>query len=285
MDETSIAACQSLAEKYCNTGENGCRWYHGSWHLLKALGIVSTSAIHETNIARLLESAIEDHATPRILLAGSTDESLLRIVRKVCHGMSVDAEITALDICRTPLQFMQLYAHRKQFELKTVQADILEFDGADAFDVILTHAFMGYFDDVERQRLVRRWKTLLDTHGKIVTIQRVRPPDSPPIVRFSQQQGTDFLAAAVSAAEQHGISSGPALMRVEEAATRFARNFFSHSVNSKSSLERLFNDAGMIFSTLEYQSLGTRERLSGPSVPSGGEYAHIIASKELEDGP
>ena len=283
MDEKSIAACQSLAQQHCNKGENGCLWYHGSWHLLKALGIVSTSAIHETNIVRLLNSAIGDQAAPRILLAGSTDETLLRIVRDVCRGMGVNAQITALDICRTPLEFMGTYATREQFELATVQTDILEFDSGETFDVILTHAFMGYFEGIERQQLVRKWQTLLTAHGKIVTIQRVRPPDSPPIVRFSQQQTLDFLAAAISAAERHGVSPGPALSEVKQAATRFAENFFSHSINSKSSLERLFLDAGMIFHCLEYQSLGKVERLSGPSVPSGGEYAHIVAGKPLEN--
>lgn len=283
MDEEGIAACQLLAKQYCNTGENGCRWYHGGWHLLKSLGIVSTSAIHETNITRLLESAIGNRTAPRILLTGSTDETLLRIARKVCQSIPVDAEITALDICRTPLAFMETYANRNQIELTTIQADILEFDGGDTFDVILTHAFMGYFDDVRRQRLVRKWQALLADQGKVVTIQRIRPPDSPSIIRFSQQQASDFVAAAISAAEQHGISRGPALIRVEEAATQFAQNFFSHSINSKSSFERLFLDAGLVFHCLDYQSLEKREHLSGPSVPSGGEYAHIVAGNTGEN--
>jgi len=279
MDEKSIAACRRLAEQHCNTGDHGCRWYHGSWHLLKSLGVVSTSAMHEKSITRLLKSAIGDQAAPTILLTGSTDETLLGIARRVCVAIGVHVEITALDVCRTPLAFMEAYANRNQMDLKTIQADILEFDPSETFDVVLTHAFMGYFDDLRRQRLVARWHTLLADQGKVVTIQRVRPADSPSIVRFSCLEASDFVAAAVCAAERHGISQGPDLMRVEEAASQFSQRFFSHAIRSKSSFERLFLDAGMVFNCLDYRSSGQRENLSGPSVPSGGEYAHVVARK------
>jgi SAM-dependent methyltransferase len=277
MDEKSIAAYRRLAEQHCNRGEDDCRWYHGSWHLLKSLDIVSTSAIHEKSIARLLESAIGDRAAPRILLTGSTDETLLGIVCRACDAMGVDAAITALDVCRTPLEFMADYADRNRLQLATVQEDILEFDAADTFDVVLTHAFMGYFDDPRRQRLVAKWHDLLADQGRVVTIQRVRPADSPAIVRFSCRQASDFVAAAVRAAQRQGLSHD--LIRVEEAASGFAQNFFSHAVRSKSSFEKLFLEAGMVFECLDYQSSRHRENLSGPSVPSGGEYAYVVARK------
>ena len=147
------------------------------------------------------------------------------------------------------------------------------------FDIVLTHAFMGYFDDLRRQHLVAKWHDLLADGGKVVTVQRVRPVDSPAIVRFSCSQASDFVAAVVRAAERQGMSLGPDLARVEEAATGFAQNFFSHAVRSKSSFEKLFLDAGMVFECLDYQSSEQRENLSGPSVPSGGEYAHVLSAK------
>lgn len=194
--------------------------------------------------------------------------------------MGVGASMTALDICRTPLTFMEDYAARNQIELKTVQADILEFDTTETFDAILTHAFMGNFDDARRQRLVGKWQALLSERGKVVTIQRVRPPDSPSIIRFSEQQSADFVAAAISAAERNGIHPGRTLTAVKDAATRFAESFSTHAIRSKPSLERLFLDAGMVFDCLEYQHSDTKENLSGPSVPSGGEYAHIVAGNQ-----
>jgi len=279
MDTERIASCHALAQRHCNTGADDCRWYHGNWHLLKALGVVSTSAVHEAGIVELLESAIGDNAAPRFLVTGSADETLLRIVHKTCQALGAQARITALDICATPLAFMESYASSTQIQLATVRADILVFDAAERFDVILAHAFMGYFDDVHRQRLVGKWKELLSAKGRIVTIQRVRPLKSASVVRFSQRQASGFVATAIDAARQQGMSSGPELNRVKEAATQFSNRFCSHAIRSKAALEKLFVDAGMVFERLEYHTLGQLENLSGPSVPSRGEYAHIVARR------
>ena len=107
MDETEIASNRAIAEQLCNRGDDDCRWYHANWHLLKALGIVSTSSVHEKSIKRLLKLAIGQRTAPRILLTGSTDETLLRIVHSTCQEMAISPQLTALDLCATPLAFMQ----------------------------------------------------------------------------------------------------------------------------------------------------------------------------------
>jgi hypothetical protein len=272
-----FARCRALAERWCNTGEDDCRWYHGSWHLLNGLGIVSSSGVHREDILNLLKTAIGDNPAPRLLLSGSSDETLLRMVQEGCQG--ADPRITALDTCATPLAFMQAYADHAGLEIATIQSDILEFSTSDRFDVILTHAFMGNFDDAQRQRLVVKWKELLSEQGRIVTIQRIRPRQAPARVCFSQTQASDFVAAAIAAARGQGLSASNELELVEQAAAEFARRFVVHAVRSKDALEKLFLDAGLIFHSLGYHALAEKPELSGPSVPSGGEYAHIIAGK------
>ncbi len=284
MNESEIASNHAIAEQHCNRGDSDCRWYHANWHLLKALGIVSTSAIHERSIARLLKLAIGHRTTPRILLTGSTDESLLRVVHSACQKMAIAPQLTALDLCATPLVFMQNFATGNQINLATVQADIFDFAPAEQFDIIITHAFMGNFDAARRHCLVRKWNELLHDRGNVVTIQRIRSADSPDIVEFSDQQATDFVKTALSAARDLGLSQESDLLRVKEAAGVFARKFTTHAIRSKAELRELFLDAGMRLDCLSYHKLDKRAHLSGPSVPSAGEYAHIVARKSAENG-
>ena len=55
---------------------------------------------------------------------------------------------------------MQAYAEENGIELVTVHTDILGFETVEKFDVILTHVFMGYFDETQRPLLTRQWHHL-----------------------------------------------------------------------------------------------------------------------------
>ena len=279
MDRIKGLSPQQYAQQHCCKGDLDCSWYHGNWHLLKALGVVSTSAVHSDSIGRLLEQAVLGTVEPKILLSGSTDETLIRLVHKTCAALGIREKLYAVDICATPLAFMQAYAEQNGIELVTVHTDILEFETAEKFDVILTHAFMGYFDEAQRPLLVRKWRQLLSDKGKIVTIQRVRPASSLLPVSFTAQQSSRFVAAAVEAVNTMDAVDRPEVATVRKAATDFAKNFSIHPITSRSALESLFTEAGLTFQTLEYYSLDKIGELSGPSVPSDAEFAHIIAGK------
>jgi phospholipid N-methyltransferase len=279
MDENRTTICRAIAEQYCNRGGNDCRWYHGNWDLLKSLNIVSTSNVHAQDLSRLLKMAIGEKSRLRILMTGSTDESLLRIVHDLSRSLEVEAQFTALDICATPLEFMKIYAARNSIELEAIHLDILDFGPTTRFDIIVTHAFMGNFNDHDRQLLVNKWQELLCEDGKVVTIQRVRATDAPSLVKFSDDQATEFVAGALSAAKRNGLVSSKELAKVEVIATEFSEKFSTYAIRSKSSLHNLFSTAGLKVDCLEYHSLGQQDKLSGPSVPSSGEYAHVVAGK------
>jgi SAM-dependent methyltransferase len=272
---------QEFAFLHCNKGRAACAWYHGSWHLLKSLGVVSTSAVHEEALFRLLTRALVDIDAPHILLTGSTDESLVRIVHHTCTSLNVHEKLHAVDVCATPLAFMQEYASNNGIALTTHQADILDFETSDHFDVVLTHAFMGYFDDEMRPILMAKWAKLLSDKGRIVTIQRVRPIESPKLVVFSETQASRFVEAAIGAAKSCGSEID--LTAVESAAAAFASNFSNYAIRSKSAFESLFADAGLVFDFLEYHKLKKVGSLSGPSVPSDAEFAHVIAARANRD--
>jgi hypothetical protein len=270
---------QQLALQHCIKGESGCSWYHGNWHLLKSLGVVSTSAVHENTISHLLQLALAGKTAPRILLTGSTDETLVRLVHNTCSDLGIQEKLFAVDICATPLMFMQAYAKENQIELVTYHCDVLKFEAEKNFDIILTHAFMGYFDATQRPLLMEKWHQLLSDSGKIITIQRVRPADSSALVKFSAAQASTFVDSAIDAAKSSGLTTQTEIDSIKSAATEFANRFVSHAITSKSALESLFTNAELVFDLLEYHRLERKGVLSGPSVPSNAEFAHIIAGK------
>jgi len=269
MDLVRCDHVRALAEQYCGPE---CQWYHGNWELLKSLGVVSTSALHAGELGELVARALPVIGPrPRVLLSGSTDDSLLRIL--LASAGDMELEITALDICATPLKLTGEYAAARGLALECVRSDILSYSRDRPFDLILTHAFMGNFDAAGRRRLVQKWSSLLSESGRVVTMQRVRAADSPELVKFSPEQAVNFVQAALDAATRAGDNQQDLLPRVEKAADLFARRFVSHAITSKFELEKAFRDADMRFQHLEYRTMVRTGSLAGPSVPSGGEYA------------
>ncbi len=281
MDFESCDLSLQLAEQHCNRGDLDCRWYHGNWELLKSLGVVTTSGVHARELGALLLQALADiGSAPRILLSGSTDATLLEIAASACRDAGRRADITAVDICATPLELMSRYARENGLRFSSARTDILDYSAQASYDIIFTHAFMGNFDQAGRSRLLRKWASMLSAAGCVVTVQRVRPADSPAVVRFTAEQAINFIAVARKAAARAGITQPGDLARVEAAATNFTAHFMAHTITSRAALEQLFLDAGLSFRHIEYKALQKSPGLSGPSVPSGGEYGFIIASRK-----
>ena len=271
---------QQLSEQLCNKGKLACGWYHGSWHLLKSLGVVSTSAVHEKSITQLLKLALAQRSQAEILITGSTDETLLSIIKKVADEIGCDVSVTAIDICATPLAFMEHYANQYSLKLETCKTDIIDYKTEKRFDIILTHAFMGYFNHSSRILLVEKWQQLISEDGCIVTIQRVRPETSEEVVSFDDEQSENFVSRAIEIAKEKSITEPGQLKKIEKAAAIFSKKFKNYAINSREVLESLFNNSGLVFHTLEYHQVEPLGNLSGPSVPSNAEFAHIIAKKK-----
>lgn len=279
MDAGRDALTRRLAERYCNRPGPDCGWYHGEWELLKSLGIVSTAAVHTSQLQALLRMALEGRSgRPRILLSGSTDDALLRVVRDGVGTRGVD--VVALDICATPLEVMRASDISGTLDFDVVRADILRYEDEQGYDLILTHAFMGNFADGDRARLLARWFALLRPGGSLATIQRIRPHGTPAVIGFSAGQTEAFVQAARESGARLGLDDIP---RVERVARTFAQKKRTYAITSRDDFEQLFTTAGFELTYLQYDVLPVLPGLSGPSVPSGGEYAFLIASKDTEN--
>jgi hypothetical protein len=83
----------------------------------------------------------------------------------------------------------------------------------------------------------------------------------------------------MEAAKNSALDNQSGRDMVLDAASQFTEKFVNHAITSKTALESLFTDAGMQFHCIEYHKLDKMSELSGPSVPSDAEFAHIIVEK------
>ena len=278
MDWERDQLIRSLAKQCCDSDGVECRWYHSNWELLTSLGMVTTSAVHARQLERFLASATKaSKDRVSVLISGSTDDALLKMASSSFKRLDIDGDFFAIDLCSTPLELMRLHAENYHLNFKSARTNILSYSPETQFDIILAHAFMGNFDEQQRSELLLKWASLLNPGGSIVTIQRVRPADSPPIVQFTPEQSASFISIALDAALEDENFTDSDLVFVEQAARLFTERFMSYSIRSKQTLEELFFGAGLKFRLLEYQKMEAMQHLSGPSVPSGGEYAFIVA--------
>ena len=89
--------------------------------------------------------------------------------------------------------------------------------------------------------------------------------------------------AAIEAAKASQLNVD--MNTVKTAATEFSRKFRSYAITSRPAFESLFTNANLRFNFLEYHNLKKQGELSGPSVPSNAEFAHVIAERSIRGRP
>jgi SAM-dependent methyltransferase len=259
-----------------------CAWYHGPWPVFRALGLVSTAAVHEDMMRSALAAIAADGQHNDVLISGCTDFAMLALVRAAWADRPFHA--TVVDRCATPLRLCAWYAQRHGLDIDTHAGNILDYPREGCFDVICTHAFMGYFDDGARAQLVRRWHALLRPGGRLVTVQRVREHHPPGLVRFTTEQARQFRQDAAAQAQRFPERLGGMSAReLADCAIAFTEHFTSHPIRSREAFARLFTESGFRLERLAYDNAaagGSNTANPGPSVPGSAEYAHVIAVRD-----
>lgn len=257
-----------LAERHCGTGEAGCRWYHASWPVLRALGAVNSPGSDDDFFLRAIAAEMDGGARS-VLVSGAADAGMLARVGSCLAGRR-DVRITVLDRCRTPLEHSLLHAKRFGFAIDVVQADILDFATSRRFDLICTHSFLTFFSAADRRRLVARWHELLKPGGCVITAQRVRPGEKEEITRFPAEDTERLASAAEKLAETQGAAIGIDAASARALAEAYGLHHHTHLIASAQSLECLFVEAGFELEELAPPSM-ERRRMDLSGAPSNAE--------------
>lgn len=236
---------RALSARYCvATGDGAdCGWYHGSWPVLRALGVINSPGSDDDFLLRAIGSELAAGAR-RVLVSGAADAGMLaRVTSCLTPGSAV--EVTVLDRCRTPLELSRMHALEVGFEIETIRADILEFESDQSFDLICTHSFMTFFPAADRRRLVERWRALLRPGGCVITAQRVRPGEKEELTRFPPDEIQRLGVEAEHRARSNGESIVDAAT-ARELALGYGANHQTHLIASARDLEQLFLGEGFV---------------------------------------
>lgn len=278
----SAPLARRLALQLCHrdphSGES-CAWNHGLWQTLRLMGFVLTPAHHAPFFREALAMATPRAGALRVLVSGCADYGMLAQALSGLRPCGAPLHVTVLDLCETPLALNRWYAARLGVEIETVRSDILDYRPAAAFDVLCTHSFLPMFPAEQRPEVLAQWSRLLRPGGLAITVDRIRGAAAAASVGFSAEQAQSFSTAVLETAKTLSLPLEASQLARE--ADEYAARRRVHPVRTVEEVRELFANAG--FGPLRLHSapvtIRAPSQASGPTIPTGGEYLHIIAQR------
>jgi SAM-dependent methyltransferase len=246
----------------------GCAWYHGSWQVLRLLGVFHSIRSDDDFFLPTLNHLLAD-GVRNILISGAADYALLARVVAAAAAQLGSIRVTVIDRCATPLRLNSWYGERAGVEVQVVQGDILELVASEQFDLVCTHSFICFFDPHDRQRLLKSWWDCLRPGGRVLTAQRARTLDHNPVIRYPEAE----VQALVERARHLAEAQFPALGIAPELASRLALGYGLHHwtylVRTADDVRTLFLDRG--FELEIFEPPGGQQPISDtPGTPNQG---------------
>lgn len=263
LDDPVAAAAplaRRLARDHCRidpqTGES-CAWYHGARLYIRALGIgqCSIPQSHHDFFARALADLAADRNFSSILVSGSADYAMPRLIIEAFDRVGRMPALSVVDICETPLRLIGWYAARHDLAIALQHSDIIDHEAESAADVLCTHHLFNYFAAQDRPRVVAKWHALLRPGGKLVVVSRYRSAAGPS--GASARAGREaFTAAMVAAARAQAPSLGVASEELVEMIHTYRAQIRAQCLDSAEELRRLLELSG--FAIERYDVLAQR---------------------------
>jgi len=278
----SAPLARRLAPQLCRrdpvSGED-CSWYHGLWQDLRTLGLAASPAYQADFFWGAFKSLAKRRRL-RLLISGAADYSILAHVLWGGHENGLEADVTVIDLCDTPLFFNQWFAEQVGYKITTVREDILAYQPEELFDVICSHSFLGQFPPQRRTELVGKWSQLLAPTGTALTVNRVRPGGTPHEVRFSQEEARTFCLTVEQRMRESRSWPEAEAAEVLARARIYAQRLRIHAI-SPVEFTQLFLSAGFRIDALStiVSSDPRNSDVSGPAIPRDSQHACIVATK------
>ena len=282
-DSAPLALAWSRQE--CDQGDGeqpGCGWYHGSWQMLRYLGVFH-SILSDDDFFLPALSRLIDAGARRILISGAADYALLARVAAAAGPYLQDMRVTVVDLCGTPLRLNGWYAERFGIDVEVIKENVLLYEPADRFDLICTHSFLCFFNESERKRLVDRWWLNLRPGGAVLTAQRARTEDRQPIIRYTDAEVKALADRTQRSAEalfqSHAVD--PQLAR--QLAVDYGRFHWTYLIRTAQEIRSLFENSGFKLETFAPPGQGQSVE-DAPGTPNeSGSVRWRILARKLED--
>jgi hypothetical protein len=217
---------------------DGCDWYHGTWQFLRLMDLVSTPVWHHQFYVRSLTEAISQGAR-RILITGTADYSVFAYVLEAVRAFP-ESTVAIVDLCQTPLFACQWYAKRCDFNrLTLIPDDVLGFfeKYRDAFDLVVTDAFLTRFPKPSTLAVAKGWHSVLRPGGRVITTIRVHAESESG--HTTEEAVASFRARAQTRWRRWAPFIDARAVEIADRAEIYARRMISRPVGTQSEIMTL----------------------------------------------
>jgi predicted alpha/beta hydrolase family esterase len=225
-----------------------CSWYHGTWQYLRLLDMVSTPTWHSDFYLDHLAAALGATPEAKVLITGTADYSMFAYVDMAAMRVNARPQVTVVDLCATPLFACRWYGKRAGRPVDTVSEDILAF-GQDAsqrnaWDVVVTDAFLTRFSAADCERIAATWYSLLAPGGSLITTIRIH--SRTPKGRDEDSATQDFGLRAIKRAERWQAFLDCSPKEISTKAETYARQMVSSDLGSEVDVVGILEHAGLV---------------------------------------
>jgi hypothetical protein len=138
--------------------------YHWLYGTMRASGVVASLKSEEPRLASILRPLLRGGA--RIMIGGSADPGLFCALGRIHR--SPGADITVVDRCGAPLALIGEFAQARGLRCRTRHGDLLDLDGREQWDLILSHYTLNFIEPQSRARFSAGLAAALAPGGALV---------------------------------------------------------------------------------------------------------------------
>jgi SAM-dependent methyltransferase len=239
----------SVADVLCvgdHVSPDGCCWYHAAWQYLRLMDMVSTPTWHSDFYRRSLREALRARPDAQTLITGTADYSMFAYVDMAAKACNASPQVTAVDLCATPLFACRWYAKRVDRHLTTISEDIMAFGRSElqreSWDLIVTDAFLTRFSAEEIAGVVGVWRELLRPGGELVTTVRIH--SHTPQGRDEDSAIRDFALCARKRSERWQPFLARSQDEIAALAEIYAQRMMSTHIGSEAEIRQIVTNIG-----------------------------------------
>jgi hypothetical protein len=154
-----------IAQSTC--ADEACRTYHSIWQYLRLAGIYRGLQVDGSLFVAAAERMARNGALNWVLISGTADYSMLAHIAHGARRGGANPTFHVMDQCETTLRMNEWYGAQRGLDVTTFRSDIFAFGPACRYDLICTHAFLGFHAVGDRPTLFRRWSSWLAPGGRL----------------------------------------------------------------------------------------------------------------------
>jgi SAM-dependent methyltransferase len=282
----SAPLARQFARRYCVKDPAttvDCVWYHSFWQYMRVMKVAKTSGGHVAFLVEALRDLARSGRYARVLVSGSADYSMPAHVLSAYQQEGATADLHVLDRCETPVALTRWYTARLGMTITGYVYDILDFESARSFDVVMTNSFLGYFDPQKRGQLFARWARLLRPGGRLILTNRIRAGAGYEPVGFTADQARVFCETVRREAERRRDARNLDPDDMVRLAAAYAERFRSIPVRSDTEVVDLVRANGFSIERLDTAIVTGRTdggAVSGPSTAERADYMRLVATRD-----